>query len=73
MYKFEEQFRKDNPQTVGEKDKHFDLDNYKDWLEEKYQTDVKELKESLTEVVRISDRGHVAWDRAKEAVKKTLI
>jgi hypothetical protein len=35
MWKFEEQFRKDNPQTIGETDKHFDLNNYKDWLEMK--------------------------------------
>jgi hypothetical protein len=35
MWKFEEQFRKDNPQTIGETDKHFDLDNYKYWLENK--------------------------------------
>lgn len=37
MWKFEEQFRKDNPQTIGEADKHFDLDNYKDWLENKLE------------------------------------
>lgn len=34
-FKFNEEFRKDNPQTVGETDSYFDLDNYKDWLEEK--------------------------------------
>lgn len=32
-YTFEEEFRLDNPETVGETDSHFDLDNYKDWLE----------------------------------------
>lgn len=37
MYKFEEQFRKENQQTIGETDKHFDLDNYKDWLESKLE------------------------------------
>jgi hypothetical protein len=35
MYQFEQQFRKEMPQTVGETDSHFDLDNYKDWLEQK--------------------------------------
>lgn len=35
MYQFEKQFRKENPQTVGETDSHFDLGNYKDWLEQK--------------------------------------
>lgn len=34
-YQFEQQFRKEMPQTVGETDSHFDLDNYKDWLEQK--------------------------------------
>lgn len=32
-YIFEEEFRLDHPETVGETDSHFDLDNYKDWLE----------------------------------------
>lgn len=34
-FKFEEKFRAENPQTIGETDKHCDLENYKDWLEEK--------------------------------------
>ena len=33
MFKFNEQFRKDHPETIGETDSVFDLDNYKDWLE----------------------------------------
>lgn len=32
-YTFEEEFRLDHPETVGETDRHYDLDNYKDWLE----------------------------------------
>lgn len=32
-YTFEEEFRLDHPETVGETDSHFDLENYKDWLE----------------------------------------
>ena len=32
-YTFEEEFRLDHPETVGETDRHFDLNNYKDWLE----------------------------------------
>jgi hypothetical protein len=32
-YTFEEEFRLDRPETVGETDRHFDLDNYKEWLE----------------------------------------
>jgi len=30
-----EQFKKEHPETVGEKDKLFDSSNYIDWLEEK--------------------------------------
>ena len=29
-----------------------------------------ELLEALIEVVRISDRNHIAWNRAKEVIKK---
>ena len=32
-YTFEEEFRLDHPETVGKTDSHFDLGNYKDWLE----------------------------------------
>lgn len=34
-WKFEKEFRADHPETIGETDKEFDLDNYKDWLEQK--------------------------------------
>ena len=34
-FKFEKQFRAENPQTIGETDKQYDLDNYKEWLESK--------------------------------------
>lgn len=37
MWKFEKQFREEKPETIGETDKHFDLDNYKDWLENKLE------------------------------------
>jgi hypothetical protein len=29
-----------------------------------------ELLEALIEVVKISDRNHIAWDKAKSAIKK---
>ena len=32
-YTFEEEFRLDHPETVGETDIQFDLENYKVWLE----------------------------------------
>ena len=43
MWKYEQEFRIDKPETVGETDKHFDLDNYKDWLEEQLTDCRKQL------------------------------
>ncbi len=37
-FKFDEQFRKDFPDTIGESDYLFDLSNYKDWLENELET-----------------------------------
>ena len=34
MWKFEKEFRLAHPETIGETDKQFDLDNYKDYLEQ---------------------------------------
>lgn len=51
-FQYEDQFRKYNPETIGEADKHFDLDNYKDWLEEI----IFEQLECLTEIVNSSDK-----------------
>lgn len=42
-WKFENEFRLDKPETIGEEDKRFDLDNYKDWLEIKLSETRKEL------------------------------
>ena len=55
MWKFEEQFRKDNPQTIGETDKHFDLDNYKDWLEKKVSQVEPEVMLKLADILQILD------------------
>jgi hypothetical protein len=46
MYKYEEQFRVENPQTIGETDQQFDLSNYKDWLERKLEDATKKLIEN---------------------------
>ena len=35
-YRFEKEFRTAHPETLGETDAEFDLDNYKDWLEDEY-------------------------------------
>lgn len=45
--KFEKEFREAMPNTIGETDAHFDLDNYKDWLEEEL-TATREKLESLS-------------------------
>ena len=34
--KFEKEFRKDNPQTAGERDSGFNRLNYIDWIDKKY-------------------------------------
>jgi hypothetical protein len=46
MYKYEKQFRAENPQTIEETDQQFDLSNYKDWLERKLEDAIKKLIES---------------------------
>lgn len=43
MWKYELEYRIDKPETEGETDKHFDLDNYKDWLEEQLTNCRKQL------------------------------
>ena len=43
--KYEKQFRKDNPQTIGETDYAFDLNNYKDWLDEQHSQLLKQNNE----------------------------
>jgi len=53
-YTFEEEFRLDHPETVGETDIHFDLDNYKDWLEAQLIEARKQL--DLYNVVRQSEQ-----------------
>ena len=37
-FKFEKEFRKAHPETIGEKDKNFDLDTYAMWLEEQIES-----------------------------------
>lgn len=43
MWEYELEYRIDKPETEGETDKHFDLDNYKDWLEEQLTNCRKQL------------------------------
>lgn len=51
--KYEKQFRRDKPETTGETDKHFDLSNYTEWLEEKLQFTLLSIEEFADEVDRI--------------------
>jgi len=37
MWKYDKEFRTAHPETIGETDKQFDLDNYKDWLEQQVE------------------------------------
>ena len=46
-YKFEMEFRQDFPETKGETDSYFDLDNYKDWLENKLELEKSKNKINL--------------------------
>jgi hypothetical protein len=48
-FKYEKQFRKEKPETVGESDAIFDLDNYREWLEDKIEVS-HELLESVVEL-----------------------
>lgn len=54
MFVFEKQFRREKPETIGETDSVFDLDNYKDWLEEKLSLSVK-VMEDVSRVSRSAD------------------
>lgn len=60
-YTFEEEFRLDHPETVGETDRHFDIDNYKDWLEAQLTEARKQL--ALYNVVGQSEqlKAFVDW------------
>lgn len=64
-WKFEEEFRRDKPETVGETDSHFDLDNYKDWLEAKL-TEARSSrvvsKEVLLDISKSFREWQVKWD-----------
>lgn len=54
MFVFEKQFRREKPETIGETDSVFDLDNYKDWLEEKLSLYVK-VMEDVSRASRSAD------------------
>ena len=48
--KYKKEFKQDHPETIGETDSHYDLSNYVDWLDKKYnelQKENEELKQQL--------------------------
>ena len=69
MYKFEQQFRKDNPETIGETDQYFDLDNYKDWLEEKLEKANHALNELVFQVKQYSSGDIGTEDYFRDEIK----
>jgi len=73
MFKYEEQFRKENPQTIGEIDAIFDLENYKDWLEEKLDDFINYMQEISTgEIVGQSKNYKDTLFIVKDIAKKSL-
>lgn len=77
MFKYEEQFRKENPQTIGETDVIFDLENYKDWLEEKLDDFINSMQEISTgEIVgqpkNYKDTLFIVKDIAKKSLEDFL-
>ena len=52
--KYEKQFRKDNPKTIGESDHTFDLSNYKDWLDKQHSQLLKQNNEMIAFLNKIN-------------------
>lgn len=71
-YTFEEEFRLDHPETVGEKDRHFDLNNYKDWLEAQLIEARKQL--ALYNVVGRSEQllAYTEWLKKQGLLNATI-
>lgn len=82
-YTFEEEFRLDHPETVGETDIQFDLENYKDWLEAQLIEARKQLalynvvgrsellKGVLSAIIEEFDSGGVSWE-TRDSVESLL-
>ena len=71
-YTFEEEFRLDHPEMVGETDRHFDLDNYKDWLEAQLIEARKQL--ALYNVVGRSEQllAYTEWLKKQGLLNATI-
>lgn len=67
MWKYKEEYKLDRPETIGETDYTFDLDNYREWLEGQLTECRKQL--SIANVVGQSEQlpcGDEIWCKASE-------
>lgn len=71
MKLFEKEFRKERPETIGETDSIFDLDNYKDWLEEKLQKSNEALSELSFQVKQYAKGETGTTDYFRDEIKLT--
>ena len=76
MFIFEKQFRRDKPENIGETDSIFDLDNYKNWLEEKLQNCIDTMEEVAEELdkkeMNINSFEFLLWSRLNFSLSKVL-
>ena len=55
--KYETEYRKDHPETIGETDKEFDLSNYSEWLDKQltsYKRAIEVAKRNLINTIRMT-------------------
>lgn len=69
MYQFEKQFRLEKPETIGEEDSVFDLENYKDWLEQKLIQSVVALTELSFQVKQYASGDIGTMDYFRDELK----
>lgn len=70
MWRYEKQFRKENPQTIGETDAIFDLNNYKDWLEERLENYLEVFQDIFDDVEAFSDISSYGYGNKIENIIK---
>lgn len=67
MWKYKEEYKLDKPETIGETDYTFDLDNYREWLEEQLTKCRKQL--SIANVVKsLRDEMAIGFAQTKMQV-----
>lgn len=76
MCKFENEFRKEKPETIGETDKYFDLDNYTEWLESKLKKSndcIETLLDAIEFVATEHNANYVIGTQDIELLKSALL